>query len=142
MLEYFVVVVPSFEFRIEDFFPGIADHGLGHGVQLLRLRVRQGTQEDGVEGGENGGVGSDAESEREDRDGGEPAVSAQAAKGYRQVLDKLLQDEKGPSVPAGFFGLGEVAHLALRSDSGSVGRESGGFVFLLFHGTVKLEFFG
>ena len=39
--------------------------------ELLRVGVRQRAKQDGVDDGEDGGVGADAEGEREDGDGGE-----------------------------------------------------------------------
>src|SRR5207302_8287824 len=55
--------------------------------EAVRLRERQGTVEQGVDDREDGGIGADADREREDGDGGEPGAPAQRAHGIAEVSE-------------------------------------------------------
>src|SRR5438309_7176098 len=55
--------------------------------EALRLRERQGTVEQGVDDREDGGIGADADREREDGDGGEPAAAGELAERRAEVLE-------------------------------------------------------
>lgn len=70
----------------------IADAGGGRAFVMLLdadkmpcIGVRQGTQQDGVDDGEEGGVGADAEGESEDGDHGETGAAAQHAGGVAKI---------------------------------------------------------
>ena len=53
--------------------------------ELVRLRHREGAQQDLVEQREDGGVGADAERERDDRDAGDERGLEEGAEGEREV---------------------------------------------------------
>src|ERR1700732_2463462 len=81
--------------------------------ELLGMGDGQGAEEDGVEQGEDGGVGSDAEGEREQGDGGEAGALEQAADAEANVLKEVVEGgfpAGGPDLvldggaAAGFFG--------------------------------------
>ena len=55
--------------------------------QLARVFVGQGAQQDAVQNAEHGGVGADAQRQRQDRDGGEARALAQNAGGEAHVVD-------------------------------------------------------
>ena len=118
-----VETIPVFEASGCDdgdrrFTPGVV---LPDGHELIALREWKRAQDDGVDGGEDGGVGADAERKREDDSYGEPRCLAQKAKGGAGVeaggfeergsvnFAKLLGDllaaaEVDPGFAAGFFG--------------------------------------
>ena len=49
--------------------------------------TRQRLQEEGADDGEDAGVDADAEGEREDRDGGEPGLLANAAECLAEIVE-------------------------------------------------------
>src|SRR6266513_5364878 len=55
--------------------------------EALRLRERQGTVEQGVDDREDGGIGADADRQREDGHGREPGVAGELAERVAEVLD-------------------------------------------------------
>jgi len=58
--------------------------------QAFGLGIRQRSEKDGVDDAENRGVGADADSERDDGDGGEAEVRAQGAEGVPEVLKERV----------------------------------------------------
>jgi hypothetical protein len=67
--------------------------GLGDVDEGGRVRVGQRADERGVHKGEDGGAGSDAEREHEDRGEGEAEISAELAEGVEEVLKGGLEPE-------------------------------------------------
>src|SRR4051812_44029250 len=70
--------------------------GAGGGVA-----VREPTEHEGVDDGEDGGVAADAEGEGDEGDGGEHRVAAEAARG----VAKVLADAAPPAGTGAFGGL-------------------------------------
>jgi hypothetical protein len=62
-----------------------------HRHQVCRIPHRQWPQEDGVQQGENGGVGPDPQSQGKHRHPGEAAILAQAAQSVAQVVEKAIE---------------------------------------------------
>ena len=56
------------------------------------VRKRERTQENAVDQAEDGGVGADAEAERDDRDGGEAFVLQQHSQAVADVLEEISHD--------------------------------------------------
>src|SRR5438046_10306333 len=72
-----------------------------HADQPRGMRIRQRTQKNGVHHAENGGVGTDAESEREYGDGGEARAALQHAERIAEIAGALVEpanDVHGASV--------------------------------------------
>ena len=57
--------------------------------ELLGVRHRQGLEQDRVDDGEDGGVGADAEGQRQDGGGGKPAILPEQAEPEPYVLQHL-----------------------------------------------------
>src|SRR2546430_4443437 len=55
--------------------------------EAVRLRERQGTVEEGVDDGKDGGIGADADRQREDGNRGEAGALAQRARGVAEVSE-------------------------------------------------------
>jgi hypothetical protein len=69
------------------------------GVHLGEFRGfidRERMEENGVDDGENGGVGADAEAEREDGDGGEAGAFEEVAESAANILTKILKHSRLP----------------------------------------------
>jgi hypothetical protein len=84
-----------------------ADHDaaivvVAEAIELLRITHGQLLQHHGVDEGEDGGVGADAEGEREDNDETEGGRFAKRAKGKADVASEVF-DERFPSGGANFF---------------------------------------
>ena len=71
--------------------------------QFLRVSHREHAQDDGVDEGEDGGVGADTESQSEDGDGGEHGRVAKSAQGVTNVLEEGLQEGDAAGVTTFFF---------------------------------------
>ena len=68
------------------------------------MRVGKRLQQDGVDQAEDGGAGSDAERESENRDGSEAGIFAEHAESETDVLQKSFEEGEAAAVADGFFG--------------------------------------
>ena len=59
--------------------------------ELFGMAYRQRFQNDGVDQAENGRIGANAESERQNRDGGKPGTGAQGAERVTDVLKYVVE---------------------------------------------------
>ena len=66
--------------------------GAGNADEILRHREREWPQKNAVDKTEDGGVCADAESKRENRNGGEPGIFAQHAHAVPQILQQRFHD--------------------------------------------------
>ena len=89
--------------------------------QLVRARDRQLAQQDLIDEREDGGVGADAERERQDRDGREQGTAAESAERQAQVG----QDAHGYWTEEGTFGLIGVGDSGRTGESMSAGDRDG-----------------
>ncbi len=64
--------------------------------QRIGIGDRQGAQQDRIHEAVDGGVGADAEGEREDGEGGEGAVMEHGAEAVAQVLRELFEQRPAP----------------------------------------------
>jgi hypothetical protein len=69
-------------------------HDLVHDVQPIRVRVRQGTQDDGVDDAEDGGIGADAERQRRDGDSGEARSAPEHPRSDARVLEPRVEKRR------------------------------------------------
>src|ERR1700719_264225 len=76
---------------------------LPHHHQAIRLEVRQRSQHNAFYDAENGGVRTDAESERENRDRSEAGVLAEHAQRVAQVCEKRVEPEAAALLAAVFL---------------------------------------
>ena len=80
-----------------------------HQHQAIRLRIRQRRQHNALDHAEDSGVGSDAESKREDCGGREARRAKELAQSVAEVLQQGFE-ERQPALPAVcFFGLRKAA---------------------------------
>src|SRR5207253_8838761 len=57
----------------------------------IRVRIRKGTQQDGIDDAKDGGVSADAERQRQDGDGGKGWLFRQHPQGVSQILEQHAQ---------------------------------------------------
>src|SRR5213078_3055346 len=115
------------------------DGRLPHADQPLGLRIRQRTQKNGVHHAENGGVGTDAESEREYGDGGEARAALQHAERIAEITGALVEpanDVHGASV---FLEERSTAEALLCIDAGGLGRHARGEIVRGAHFEVRTQ---
>ena len=76
---------------------------------LLAPCVGEGLEEHAVDEAEDGGVGADAETQREHDGGGEARAAAQAAQAVADVLHQHLEEPAAARVAASLLGLVDAA---------------------------------
>src|SRR6185437_1592597 len=79
--------------------------------ELIGIRIGKGSQKHGIHDAENGGVGADAESEREHGDGGEAGGFAEHAQGVAEVLRQIVNIVCAAHVAAFLFELFDAAEV-------------------------------
>jgi len=82
--------------------------------ELGRMGHRQRAQADRVDHLEDGGVGADAERERQDGDRGEPRIPAEEPQAVAQILRQPLEPHAAPHLARDLLDRGDVADLAPR----------------------------
>src|SRR5438309_536503 len=142
-LERLRVVVPIEKIeRIHDVAGTVMlDGRLPHADQPLGLRIRQRTEKNGVHHAENGGVGADAESEREYGDGGEARAALQHAEHIAEIAGALVEpanDVHGASV---FLEERRIAEALLCIEAGGLGRHAHGEIVRSAHLEVGAQLF-
>ena len=103
--------------------------------------VRKWAEENGIDDRKNSGVCADAESEREDSDGGEARAALQHAERVTKIASALVEpanDVDGASV---FLEEGGIAEAPLRFVTGILGRHSCGKVVRGAHLEVRTQLF-
>ncbi len=88
--------------------------------EFVRTLDGQGAEHDGVHQTEDGGVGSRAESERENGDGSEDGAAAHAAEPVTNILPEIKERAVTPHPTGGFLDESPIAEFA-------AGGEFGGF---------------
>lgn len=81
------------------------------GDKLLGVRIWKRTEENGVDDGKEGRVGTEAESENGDGGGGETGIVAKHARGVTEILGEGFKKWEGTLIADAFFGLLEAAEL-------------------------------
>jgi hypothetical protein len=107
----------------------------------LWIRNRERFQDEGSDQREDGRVGADTESERQDCDGGEPEVPSQQAKAVAEVLKQDFDCGKRVPFPVGLFSPGNAAEAPQSDETGLLRRHALTEVFADFHLEMKLELF-
>ena len=94
----------------------LAGRGLGLAQldELFGVRVRKRLAQGGVHDGENGSVGADSESERDNGDQREGGISRQRSCGVAQILHRVLQPVDAAHVPTLLFALLEATKIPAR----------------------------
>src|SRR5439155_19066381 len=62
--------------------------------QAVGIAKRQRAQQQGIDHAEDGGAGTDAESDDQDREGCEPGVAAQGSDGVAQILKQGFEERQ------------------------------------------------
>ncbi len=106
---------------------------IADGHEPLGIRIRQRAQEDGVDHGEDGGVGADAERQRDQRRGGEAGRAPQHAEAVAQVLPQHLEKRQAALIAPGLGNLRVAAELEPRGAPRRGGIEAARSVTLLEH---------
>ena len=115
---------------------------LGNPYQAVAARIGQGPQQDGVYHAEDGGVGADAQRQREHGHRGESRVSAQLAKPVAQVLNQCLHHGPTPLLTVFFLYLFHPAELAQRRVPSVLRQHPPAHVLLSQHCEVRAHFVG
>ena len=103
------------------------------GHETRRSFERQGSQEDGIDDGEDGRVGADAESQGEDGDGSEARVSAELAETVAAIGDHGGKPIASPLLANLLFHLFDAAKLDPRGALRFLRRHAGTNIFLGQH---------
>ncbi len=106
---------------------------------MLRVGDRDGAKHHRVDEREDGGIGADAERDRDDDDGGEDGRFANAAQGEAQILREMIEPRGDPNSARVFHHPGNVAEFAHGGVAGFFGRHSAGDVVLGFDVDVILD---
>ena len=117
LLEALAVLRPLLEFSI-SVEPGAACPVCGVALpddrEPLRISVRQRFQQNSVNDAEDGGVGADAESKREDSQGSEARRLAQHAEGEAEILEQRVEERKATALAIDLAGLLDTAEVEER----------------------------
>ena len=76
-----------------------------HGDQPASIAIRQGLEQDGIQNCEDGGVGTDAQGQRQDRDARKSGRTQQPPQAVLQVFPELFQPGNTARVTMQFFHL-------------------------------------
>jgi hypothetical protein len=109
---------------------------------MVRLRVRQRPQQHRVHHAEDGGVRSNAESERENRHGGEARIALKLPQAVTEVLQEIFEVIDLAHVTALLFDLVFAAQLAQGGVARFLRGHSHGGLFLHQFLKVKAKFVG
>ena len=93
-------------------------------VEAFGVADGQRLEKDRVHHGEHRGVGSDAEGEQQQCDGGESGTAAHATKRVAEVLEEALEGHPAALLEADFEGRGGVTEGAAGGGAGLVGRHA------------------
>lgn len=122
----------------------IAERALRRGFvdanEARRMLVRERLDEGGVNEGEDGDAGAEAEREHEDGGKGEAGVFAELAEGETEILEGSFKPE-GDEVVASLAEEEIVAEFAIGGVKSVLGREAGGLQGLDFLLTMEGHFF-
>src|ERR1700741_5331338 len=99
-------------------------------------------QQKGVHHTENGGVGANAESEREDGDDGEAGTLAQGARGVAQILEQRLDEGKRTPLAIELLGGLEATELHERLAAGFLRSHAGAQIVIHVHLEMAFHFGG
>jgi hypothetical protein len=98
--------------------------------------------QDGIDDGEDGGVGADAESESEDDDGSEARIFAERAEGKAEILLSDFEKGETAAITIGFLGGFDAAEFQEGLAAGFGGRQAGAEVVVDVQLQVGFDFFG
>ena len=98
--------------------------------QLLRVLVREWTEEDVIDQAENGGVCADTEREGKNGDSREAGVALKPADAVLQVLSKLVEPHRNPDGAGVLFRERDAPKLPIGGLSCLLGRQASGEVVL------------
>src|SRR5206468_1691146 len=87
---------------------------IGEEDEVPRILHRQRAQQETVDEGEDGGVRTDAERERQDRDGGDDGCRAQGSDGEATVVNEAVHQQKRALIADRLLGLHDAAELQSR----------------------------
>ena len=96
-----------------------------HGDEPVGVRVRKRRQEHRIDNAEDGGVGADAEREREDGREGEGGSATKAAQRVRHIAEGLIDDRHAAAIAIRLFRRLEPAKLQDGVAARLVGRHAG-----------------
>ena len=96
--------------------------------QVVRIVIGERVKEDGIDDGENRGVGADAKAESEDSDDGEAGVAKQHAECVTKIACGFLQPADDVYFASVFLEEGGIAEAFLRFLARLLGGHSGGEV--------------
>ena len=113
-----------------------------HQVKLLRLAIGKRPQQHAVHHRENGGVGADAEREREHRYGGEAGILAQHAQTIANIHEKVLKCGPLPDFAAALLDLEDVAKLPPGGEGRFFPRHAAGHQLIDFFRQVLFDLRG
>ena len=96
----------------------------GNVDEFVGMREWERAKENGIDDGEDGGVGADAESESEDSDGGESRGFSEEAQGETRVVEERFEDRDGLLVADELLGLFEPAEFEESEAAGFLRRKT------------------
>jgi len=120
--------------EIEEGAAGVEVH------EFVRMREWERAEENGVDNGEDGGVGANAESEGHDGDGGKGRRFSEKTEGEAGVVEEAFYEWKGLLFTHELFGLCEAAEFKDCDAVGFVGRHAGAEAVVDVEFEVRLKF--
>ena len=109
--------------------------------QLLRILDRKRAQHHGIEKAEDGGVGADAEGQRDERDNRDGRGAQHRAQSVTGILQKCFQPTPAPCHMALLLDAGNVAESLLRRPASRFGINAGGDLLLAAQFEVEAHLF-
>jgi hypothetical protein len=100
---------------------------------------RIGTEEDSFDPAENGGVGTDPESQAEDREKRIAGTALEDAKPESEILAQVIEPKPAPLFPRDLLDEGDVSELAPGPGRGLFGRLAGRHTISLGHRQVRAK---
>src|SRR5215467_5018639 len=108
-----------------------------HGHDLLRVRIGKRAKQHRIHNRENGGGGTDAESQSKNRNGAEAGGLAQYAKGKAEVLEQCFEEGKTTSFAVLLSGLLRASETDERLAASFVRGEAA--LKILFRGKLDVR---
>ena len=113
-----------------------------HRHEPPRISKRQRPEQHSIHHAEDRGIRADAESEREDGDGGEARILAQYAQAVTKIHEEVFDGWPAPDGAAVLFRQSDIAKLAARGGGSFFSRHAGGNEFRDLFFEVFLNLFG
>ena len=118
---------------------GVAEAGVEDG-EAIGAGVGHRAEENGVDEAEDGGVGADADGQREDGESGKGGAATQLAEGVAEILGEGFECGPGAMVADGLLDLLDAAAVTQGGAAGFFGGHAGGDAFVGEEAGVGADF--